>query len=248
MAEVEKEKINCLDEVAKLKLEKMQEAETYLENYRTEKLQQIQDDMDKQIDTNYKRVEELAELNAEYQQRKQEVEDLSSSLELEKRGIALKEKLFNEEQEDFKKLMESEIEFHRKEMTILIDAKDQQIRLMEEKLKTYIKECEAYREEVLSENGKSKKELVTDVEYLRKRMESMQTELQNKPSDAYITGLEAQIKGYSGLEAENKKQALRIAGLENERHNWQIAVNEISKLTEEKAILEEKLTRGKNTA
>ena len=114
--------------------------------------------------------------------------------------------------------------------------------MLQEQLKSYFQEIEKHRAETLAEGGKSKKELLAEVSYLNARISELSKELVGKPTDAYVASMEEKLKSVDVLEQENKKLAIRIAGLERERHSWQIAVNEIAKLAEEKILLEERLS------
>lgn len=189
MEEVEGRKIEELDGLSQMKLAKLKEVERDLEEYREEKMRQINAEAERQIEGNYRRIEELAALNEEYNRRAAELDERALLLESEKRSLQLKEQLINEEQMDYKNLIESEKQFHRKEMALLIETKDHQMTLIEDRL-------------------------------------NVQTD----------------------LEQENKRLTMKVSSLEQERHNWQIAVNEINRLTEEKAILEEQLSRGRREA
>jgi len=84
---------------------------------------------------------------------------------------------------------------------------------------------------------------MSTIEFLESRIAGLQKDLENKPSEAYMAEMEDRISSLTALEQENKKQSMRIANLEKERFNWQVSVNEISRLTEEKMLLEEKLSR-----
>ena len=242
LSEIEKAKIDATEDQAKLKLQKMQEIDMSIESYKQERLDQAHQDIERQIALNYKKMEELAELNKEYNKRDKDLQELATSLEADKRSMYFREKRLLEEQAGYKNLLQNEIDAHRKEMTLLIEAKEQQILLLQEQIKTYAQEMLNYREEAAIEGGKTKKELSAEVRFLNERVNVLTTSLQNKPTDAYIIEIEEKAKGIEQLEQENKKLVIRVAGLEKERHNWQIAVNEISKLAEEKILLEERLS------
>jgi len=242
-AEVEAVKITEMDNLAKLKLEKLQEIEQYLDSYKEERLTQIQQEFDKKISENEKSVDELNTLNSEHTRREMELDELAYTMEAERSSFFFKEKRFLEEQTDLRNMLQNETEVHRKEMALFTDARDQHLRILQEQIKSYAQELAVYQEEAVAVGGKTKKELLSTVEFLESRISGLQNDLENKPSDAYLAELEDRIAGLTVLEQENKKQAMRIASLEKDRHNWQVAVNEISKLTEEKVMLEEKLAR-----
>ena len=244
LLQVEGEKMEALGEMSKLRLSKMQEIEQELESYKQERFAQAQRDIERQIAAGYKTFEELAALNEEYARKSEKLSELEVNLEAEKRSVYFKEKRFIEEQAQYKSLLQNEMDAHKKEMALLIDTKEQQVSLLQEQLKAYAQEIAGYREEALAEGGKTKKELLSEVFYLNTRIAELTKSLGGKPTDAHIAGMEEKLKTVDALESENKKLALRINGLERERHNWQIAVNEISKLTEEKIMLEERLAQS----
>jgi len=241
LAEIEKSKLEAMDELSKLKIQKLQETETYLAQYKDERLMQVQDEIQRRIAENYKTFDELTLLNEDFNRRTKELEGLSSTLDADKRSFFFKEKRFLEEQADYKNLLKSEMEMHRKELALLAESRDQHVSLLQEQLRTYAQELASFQEDALEAGGKSKKVLLSDIAFLEKRVEGLEKDLQSKPTDAYLVELDEKLKRVTTLEQENKKLALRAAGLEKERHNWQIAVNEISKLTEEKAMLEGRL-------
>jgi hypothetical protein len=234
-----------MNKLSKLKLQKLEEVDKYLEEYREEKLRQAQEDIEKQTNSLYKRLDELAELNIDYNKKVKEFDEKIVSFEADTHNLYLKEKLAAEEQNSYKNMVENEREFHRKEMSLLIEAKDQQILFMQEKIKAYMQDLEEYRKESGGEGGKSRQELNAELAHLRQQTAQLNGEIQGKPSDSYITELEEKSKAYDNLTQENKKLTLRCLGLERERHNWQIAVNEITRLTEEKDILEIRLSGRK---
>ncbi|MCL2016110.1 MAG: hypothetical protein FWG68_07700, partial [Defluviitaleaceae bacterium] len=238
--DVQEQTIEAMDKFAKIKIQKLNEIEKYLEDYRNEKLAQIAHEMERQAVAEHKSLEDLQTLNRDYNRRAAELDDLAMTLESERKSLALKEKLLNQEQADQKNMLQSEMEFNTKEMTLLLEAKDQQIELMQGKLKIYTEELTEYREQE-SAAGKSKQELQEDIEYLRKQISTLQTELQSRPAESYLASLQEQLKSLESLESENRTLSSKVVTLENERHNRQIAVNEISRLTEQNAILEERV-------
>ena len=135
---LEEEKINEMEKISKLKLSKLQEIEAYLEKYREDRLKHIQDDFERQMSANRRSLEELTALNDDYDKRARGLEELALILESDKRAVELKESLITKEQSDYKELIQSGLEFQRKELSLLIEAKDQQIALLEDRIKTYL--------------------------------------------------------------------------------------------------------------
>jgi len=183
LAELEEQRIAVMDELSRLKLDKMKEIEEYLEQYRDEKMRQVEGDFEKQMNSNYKRMDELAKLNEDYEQRAKELEELSLSLQADKRSIFLKEKMLNEEQNDYKELIQSEMQSHRREMALIIEAKEQQISFMEEKLRSFFEgseEIEQLREQVATLQARPTE---ADMDRLHARIADLEESLENLRED-----------------------------------------------------------------
>jgi len=232
-----------IEGLAKLKLEKMKEIESYMEAYKEERLAQIQRELEQKLNENQHSADELKALNEDYRRRETELNERAYTLDAERNSYFFKEKRFLEEQNDIKNMLQGELDVHRKEMALFSDTRDQHLGILQEQIKTYAKELADYQEEAKDAGGKTKKELLSTIEFLESRIAGLQKDLENKPSAAYLAEMEDRISGLMSLEQENKKQSLRIANLEKERLHWQVSINEISKLTEEKMLLEQKLSQ-----
>ncbi|MCL2216213.1 MAG: hypothetical protein FWB91_04240 [Defluviitaleaceae bacterium] len=136
LAEIQQDVINAMDEFSKLKLAKLSEIELYLETYKQERLTNIQNDLDRQMRGNYKQLDELNELNEDYNKRMKELQELSLTLEADKRNIYFREQRYQDELAELKKLLASETDSHRREMAVLSEAKEQQISLLQNQLKS----------------------------------------------------------------------------------------------------------------
>jgi len=137
LVDVQKDVITAMDELSKMKLEKLSEIEVYLETYKEERLANIQKDLDRQLRTNFKQVDELESLNDDYNKRMKELQELALTLEGDKRNIYFREQRYQDELSELKERYKTEVETHRREMAVLSDAKEQQIVLLQNQLKHY---------------------------------------------------------------------------------------------------------------
>lgn len=90
LEEINKLTIEASGKLSKMKVEKLAEIEKYLETYRTERLQSIQEDIARQSKANYKQLDKLAVLNDDYNKRMTEIQELSLKLEADNRNVEFK--------------------------------------------------------------------------------------------------------------------------------------------------------------
>jgi len=110
LAEIHKEVIKAQDELSRLKLTKLSEIELYLETYKQERLDNIKNDLDRHQKAGYKQIDELAVLNDDYNKRMKELQELSISLEADKRSAYFREQKYQSEINELKSMLEKEIE------------------------------------------------------------------------------------------------------------------------------------------
>lgn len=92
LEEIEQARLEAFDEFSKIKLQKFKATEAELEAYKKERLQAIQEDIERQSKTHYKQLDELAALNADYNKRARELQELALSVEADMRLIEFKNK------------------------------------------------------------------------------------------------------------------------------------------------------------
>jgi len=84
--------IESLEVYSKMKLAKLTEIEAHLEAYKAERLESIQNDIARQSKANYKKIDELAALNDDYNKRMVKLQELTLSVEADMRLIEFKNK------------------------------------------------------------------------------------------------------------------------------------------------------------
>ena len=138
LAQIQEETIAMSDRLSKLKISKLAEIDEALEKYKVERTAQIQTDFNNQVKLNYKTMEELALLNKDYQRRLSELRENEIRVESEKNNYEFISKRHKEEVDELKRLLEKETNLNRKELSMIADAKDQQIQFLQDQLANYV--------------------------------------------------------------------------------------------------------------
>ena len=134
LAEIQKKSLETMEELSRIKLDKIREIDDDLGKYRTDRLESIHAELEHQRDINLKSLEQLAELNNDYNKRMGELQEQQLLLESEKRAVEFKDMSSQKEIEEHKKLMNELNESHRKELDLLTEAKNQQIDMLTQQL------------------------------------------------------------------------------------------------------------------
>jgi|GEM_PF-870814 len=177
MAEVEKQVLEAMENLSKMKLSKMQEIEVSLEAYKNERMTTIQKDFDKQIKENYKSRQELSQLNGEYNKRMEVLEQFSLNTASDRRTLRMQKQRIQNEIDRHKNQLKTEIESHKKEMAILTEAKDEQIRLLEAQIEELMSNAALEMAEVVEVEMDTKE----DSSNRLKNIQNKQREILNQP-------------------------------------------------------------------
>jgi len=134
LSEIQQEVIAATDEFSKLKISKLSEIETYLEEYRKERIEAIQKSLEEREQSGLKSLKELVELNEDYSRRVIKLQEESLALAANERNFQAKERRYADEIDELKKTLESGAESAKLELDLVSKAKDEQIALLESRL------------------------------------------------------------------------------------------------------------------
>lgn len=187
------------------------------------------------------RLAELQQARKEQFDLKLELEERQAELETRQFEIRLERKLLDEKGSVLNATIDARVEERVREMEAALRDKKRAEEEWIRKLNAAQQELDAYKQADLAAGGRSKEDLLQQIERLQQDVKTLKRDLDSRPDAAVIAELEQKAHQYEELRRQNRELIDIKTKLEHEKDSWAMSVSELERQKELRLIQERRL-------
>jgi hypothetical protein len=253
----------------KIKVDKQQEIDKFIEKYKETKMKQIEteyinskNELMKQIelykqsveenvrlrekelksreDEIEKRAEEIQQYKNELIKREEQLNDKLVELEGTRRQLDFDQKMLKQDELILKETIDARVNEMVKETAQQLKDKIESENQLIQKLSIQEKIIAEYKKVDLTAGQRTKEELMKQIEQQKSDIADLRNQLKDRPSkDVYIE-LEEKAKNYQKVLEEKSELATKVVRLEQQEHSWLLSVSQLQQEKEKREIEEKR--------
>jgi hypothetical protein len=233
MKSVEAE-VSALQKDATAKIELLRKAYEHGVKLREQEFEAIRKEFDL-------RLAGLQEARKEQLNLKQELEERQADLETRLFEIRLERRLLDEKESALNATIKAQVEERVREMAAALRDKTRAEEEWIRKLNAAQQELDAHKQADMAARGRSKEDLLQEIDRLEQDNKMLERELRSRPDAAVIAVLEQKVQQYEELRRQNRELIDIKTKLEHEKNSWAMSVSELERQKEQRLIQERRL-------